>query len=196
MEELKPMTPPMVALSAADVTAQMEAEEKRRADRFGVLILPTVVYAVAFTFCIYDNFGGILQAVLALATVIYCRFVEKRLGIATKAGSVVLEVMMVLLGISTGTTGNGVIQDYNLLGLFLLTLVRLLHNAYSDEKWDLGKYLGSMLSTIGSALEHIFAPVVDAMAFSKEEKSEKTKTLAAVVVGLLLAVPLLAVVVS
>ncbi|MBQ2467955.1 MAG: DUF4173 domain-containing protein, partial [Lachnospiraceae bacterium] len=39
-------------------------------------------------------------------------------------------------------------------------------------------------------------PVVDAMAFSKEEKNEKTKTLAAVVVGLLLAVPLLAVVVS
>lgn len=197
MEELKPMTPPMVTpMTAEMVTAQMEAEEKRRADRFGVLILPTVVYAVAFTFCIYDNFGGILQAVLALATVIYCRLVEKRMGIVTKPGSIVLEVMMVLLGFSTGTTGNGVIWDYNLLGLFLLTLVRLLHNAYDDEKWDLGKYLGSMLSTIGCGLEHILAPVVDAMAFSKEEKSENTKTLAAVVIGLLLAIPLLAVVVS
>ena len=57
MEELKPMTPPMVApMTAEMVTARMEAEEKRRADRFGVLILPTVVYAVAFTFCIYEIF--------------------------------------------------------------------------------------------------------------------------------------------
>lgn len=197
MEEMREtIMPAPDPVSEQGVSEQSKIEDGKRLKRFEILAIPTVIYAVFFTFCMYDNPAGILQIFLAFSTIVYCRMMEAKFEITPKKDTILLELMMVLLGISTGTTGNGMIIIFNLLGMFLLTVVRLLHNAHDDEKWDLGKYAASICVTTIYALEHVVSPIVDATVFFKAEKNERTKTISAVVIGLLLAIPLLTVAIS
>ena len=179
---------------------KMELEKKERTKIFGELFFPTLIYALLYAFCIYDNFSGILMAVFALATIVYCRQVEKIQNISAKKESIFYEAVMLLLGISSGITGNDIIIFFNTLGIFLMVVVRLLHNYYDDSKWQLGKYLSAIGWAIAGAIASITDLFSDASAYVKAEgssegNSKNRKNLIGVVIGIGIAIPLLAIII-
>ena len=175
-----------------------EAEE--RAAVFGKMILPTIIYTLAATFFIYDNLSGILMTGFGLATIWYCRFMEKEHGRTLKKSSRLYEAVILLLGISTGLTGNEGIISFNVFFMALLVIVRLLHNEYRDGEWTLTKYLGAVVEAMGNAVGALPDLFQDAAAClrNSETNTEGTERsrgkLFQILLGLVIAIPLLAVI--
>ena len=57
-------------VSEQGVSEQSKIEDGKRLKRFEILAIPTMIYAVLFTFCMYDNPAGILQIFLAFSTIV------------------------------------------------------------------------------------------------------------------------------
>jgi len=168
--------------------------QSRGAEIFDLLFRPTLVYAVLFTVCLYDNAKGILVALLAIATMIYCRVIEGGSGCVRKKGKVLYEILFVLLGLSCGLTDNTGIIVFNLIGMFGVLLMMLLHDYKDDSNWSFPRYVAELIRTFEKTLDGLFTFFRDVRADSKEESGERRKTMAYILTGLVFAVPLLVIV--
>lgn len=101
---------------------QQEAEQRRReqsrrnADFFGRLCIPTIIYALLYTIFLYENTGGILVTLFAIVTGVYSLYCMQILHIEAKPLTIWYSVMMILTGLSSGLTGNKIIQGFNFAG--------------------------------------------------------------------------------
>lgn len=126
---------------------QQEAEQRRReqsrrnADFFGRLCIPTIIYALLYTIFLYENTGGILVTLFAIVTGVYSLYCMKILHIEAKPLTVWYSVMMILTGISSGLTGNKIIQGFNFCWILVFLVFMLLHNFCNDRQWGLIKYI-------------------------------------------------------
>ena len=187
-------TPPFPPSPYPAFNPETEEQKVERARLFTQLFIPTIVYALLFTFCIYDNYSGITMPLLSLATVIYSFYCIKTYKIQLKSGSCLYGAMIILLGISSFTTGNGWIISLNLLGIALMLLCMLLHNFYDDNNWNLAKYIGAIFASIFGALSEFCSPFKDLSNYEKHKPS-KSKGLY-VAIGIGISIPLLIVIVS
>ena len=78
-----------------------------------------------------------------------------------KRGSWFLIGVSLLIGISTCMTADTTIHSLNKLALFLLLCVFVLHQRYRDGQWNIGKYMGAIVTyllssccCIGCAFSH------------------------------------------
>lgn len=191
-----PSVPPMMVQRQMELEEQLRMEREAGTKRFLQMFWPAVLYGVVYSFCLYRNYYGMLHVVFALATIGFCRWMEHRSGVTQKRDTIFLEVVMVLLSISTGLTGNDVIVCLNSTSVYLLLVIRLIHTYYSDTAWDLLKYLEAMVISVGFAIGHLFQPIVDAISYGKSEKHANAKNVYAILLGALIAIPFLAVVIS
>lgn len=173
-----------------------DEEKKQRSSVFGMMIIPTAIYAIVYTICIYDNLAGLLMAVFAIATLLYCNYIMRRMGVAIKRSSVFYMAVMILLGISNGTTGDSVIIFFNTVFMFLLIVVFLLHNHYDDSKWGPFKYLCSICSAVFESIPCLDDFFKDASCYAKDSENEKKRSLFGVLIGVAISIPLLAVIIS
>ncbi|MDE5931904.1 MAG: DUF4173 domain-containing protein, partial [Lachnospiraceae bacterium] len=103
-------------------------------------------------------------------------------------------ISILLLGISNCCTDSTQLLWINKLGIFLLTFILILHTVYYDAGWNLPKYLGAILRTIGSSIVCIFSPLEDLTSFydaQKQKKSDKKNYILYILVGLSVSVPVL-----
>ncbi len=163
--------------------------------RFSVLFRPTFLYAVLFTFCMYDNAKGILVAVLGIATVVYCRLIDARQGHKRKADSLLYEVLFVLLALSCGLTDNNWIVFCNLVGMLFVLVVMMIHDHQNDDDWSLQKYAAELIRTAESVLGNIAGLVTDIREENEQGKEGGRKAGSYILLGVLIAVPLLVVVI-
>ena len=171
----------------------MEPEKQGRgAELFDLLFRPTLLYALLFTICLYDNAKGILVAVLAIGTMVYCRFIEKRSGCERKKGKIWYEILFVLLGLSCGLTDNTGIVVFNLLGMFAVLMLMLLHDYKDDSEWSLPRYMAEIIRVFEKTLDGLFSFFKDVKEDTGKEKEEgQKKTSAYILTGLVVAIPLL-----
>lgn len=149
----------------------------------------TVIYALFYTFCMYDNAAGITMPLWILATILYARYALKRFEIPQKKDGIFHIVIMILLGISTFITGNPYIIALNYIGFFLLLLSFLLHTIHDDRRWGIGTYLSELSYSILGAIGYLSAPFADAYAFQKRHHKKTNTKVLYVVLGLVMAVP-------
>lgn len=157
---------------------QQEAEQRRReqsrrnADFFGRLCIPTIIYALLYTIFLYENTGGILVTLFAIVTGVYSLYCMKILHIEAKPLTVWYSVMMILTGISSGLTGNKIIQGFNFCWILVFLVFMLLHNFCNDRQWGLIKYIAAAFQAVFGAIGCIAEPFMDIADYMRNERMD------------------------
>lgn len=179
-----------------------------RFNHFAAIGWATLIYALVFGVCLYRNLTGIMTVVIAFATVVYIRYCSVRLqaGGKTVAGVRYGDIAkskklypyyigIVLLGISVCCTTDTFIINVDYLGIFLLVLCALLRIFCDDHAWGFGKSIAAMLEMTFSPILYIDRSCRDYAAMKKTEERRKNGTVKYVIIGALIAIPVLFVVV-
>ncbi|WP_455719126.1 DUF4153 domain-containing protein [Agathobacter sp.] len=184
-----------------DAQRMKQANEQRKAaqmqynaDFFGKMCIPTLVYALIYTFCLYANAGGILVTVFALATVVYALYCHKAMGIKVKPMTIWYSAMIILTALSSGLTDNIVIHTFNILWMFIFLVFMLLHNFCNDKNWGLMKYIAAACQAVFGGLACIYEPFVDISDYTRSSSKRGKNRILYVLIGVAIALPLLIIV--
>ena len=105
-----------------------EEENQEGAKIFGKLAGASLLYALVYTGCLFENVMGLASVLWVASSVWYVRFVFRMFGEKERRDNGIVLGMIVLLGISTVLTGNEWIGWMNDLIIFVLLVGILLHN--------------------------------------------------------------------
>ena len=178
----------------------MEAAVKNKSrvekinEHFSAIGLATLVFAVFYTFCLYQNLVGITFPLFVGGVYVYFLFCMKQLEILMKKDAWFYMGSSLLLGISTFCTDSLPIQIFNFMGILLLICSFMVHQVYDDRKWDFSKYLGTVAYTAIASILHIFQPFIHLNHFLKKRSKKENSKGKYVVYGLFITVPLLIIV--
>ncbi len=152
------------------------------------------LYSAFYAFCLYKNASGITYPFFVAGTLCCFFFSMKKLGVPFKKSSIFYMTGMILLGISNCMTASPQILLMNKCGIFLLSLILMLHTVYDDRRWDFAKYFSAVFRTTGSFFGCLLCPFGDMVSYfnaQKQEKPAKKNYFLPVLIGLAIALPLL-----
>ena len=109
-----------------------EEENQEGAKIFGKLAGASLLYALVYTGCLFENVMGLASVLWVASSVWYVRFVFRMFGEKERRDNGIVLGMIVLLGISNVLTGNEWIGWMNDLIIFVLLVGILLHNFAQD----------------------------------------------------------------
>ena len=161
---------------------------------FRFMGIGSLIYAFFYTFFLYKNASGITYPFFVGGTCLFFFLYLKKSGITAKKLSIFITVSLLLLGICTCTTDSPVLISFNKLGIFFLFFYLALHNLYDDSRWDLPKYLFSIINVTVLSLAYVFHPFIDLSDFMREKRKAANKPEGKgkyVFFGVLIALPLL-----
>lgn len=157
---------------------QEEQRERERAQNAGIfrsLAPASLLYALIYTVCVYHNLSGIAVLFWAAATVGYVCYAARTAGKRPGRESLFFASAMLLLGVSTFTTGNLWIVWMNYLLFFLLTVCFLLRE-FGGGQWGFGAYVKEFFAAVWGALTDVGKPFADGNDFIRtRKKGENTK---------------------
>ena len=159
--------------------------------KFGFFGPATLIYAIISVFCIYKNPSGILFPIMIVSTLVYLAMALEKLGRPLQKSSLFYLISLMLLGVSTFCTDDGRIIALNKLFIFLLIIVLLLRQFCDTSKWQLGKHLTGMLQLLFCSIGEMGRPFGDGLKYCKEKNKVLSKNVAAVLIGIGVAFPLL-----
>lgn len=172
------------------------SETKRMKENFAFFGPVTFGYALFYTFCMFKNGSGITFPFFVAASLLYLCYSLSKLELTLKKGSAFYMVSMMLLAVSTFCTDDWRIIAFNKTGIFLLMMSLLLHQFYDTTKWNLGKYLGNIFLMVFASIGEIGRPFTDAARYFKQQGGKKNKNLWYVLLGIVIAMPLLLMVIA
>lgn len=164
---------------------------------FKFMGIGSLIYAVLYTFFLYQNNSGITYPFFVGGTCFFFFLYLKKSGFTAKKFSIFITISLMLLGISTCTTDSWVLIFLNKLGIFFLFFYLALHNFYEDKSWDFFKYTGSVIVTACTSLSFILRPFSDLAAYRKEKReilNDSEGKGKYVLIGIVIALPLLLVI--
>lgn len=167
---------------------------ENKIERFGKIGIVSILYAAFYAFCLYKNASGITYPFFVAGTFCFYIYCMKRLEVPRKKDAVFYIAATVLLGISTCLTDSWIIIAMNKTGIFLLLIGFLLHHFYDDVSWGFTYYLGAIWKTIWGCISRLFQPFTDFADFLKSGEKEKSTKTRYVIMGLVIALPLTAIV--
>ena len=192
----QPMAQSMPLVYQPSPKKQDTPETQHMKENFAFFGPVTFLYAIFYAFCMFRNGSGVTFPFFAAASLLFLCFSLSKLGLTLRKGSVFYMVSMMLLAVSTFCTDDGRIIFFNKTGIFLLMMSLLLHQFYDTGKWKLGKYLGNIFLLVFASIGEIYRPFADAGSYFKRGEGKKNKTVLYVVLGVILAVPLLTIVIA
>lgn len=166
------------------------AETQRKSDFFQKMMMPTLVYALLYTFFLYNTLSGITMPMCVMATVAYCFYAFKVLNVEMKRGTYLYAGAMLLIGISSATTGNPYMIAMNTIALILMLVSMLVHNFCDNEKWGFVKSLGAICETFIYTIESLGTPFSDGKSYQKLNKKKAQSKSLYVLIGVAISVPL------
>lgn len=152
-----------------------------------------LLYGVFYSFCLYKNSSGIFVPVFTAGSYGLALILLKKMGVAVKKGSYFLMIISILISISTCRTGSFFLIFFNHLGVILLWLVFWLHQFYEDRLWNIGKYTVAVMELILRTVGMIAYPFQHCSRYMKSLKNGRNKNILMVLLGLVVAVPLVSV---
>lgn len=156
-----------------------------------------IIYAVFYTFCLYQNPSGITAPLFALGTLCYFFLCLKKLEIKMGKECIFYAAGIVLLGVNLCLTDDGFLIFCDYFGMILLLLSGLLHLFCGDRGWGLPEHLRAIGQTAFGALEHFVRPLEDRKVWKSLRKEEKKQNpvIKYVFLGILTGLPLLLIVI-
>lgn len=173
------------------LTEEIKKEHRIMQTQYGFFGLITFVYSIISIFCIYKNPSGILFPVFIVISLVYMAVILERLGRPLQKNSLFYLHSIMLLGVSTFCTDNSRIIMLNKMFLFVLGILLLLHQFCDTSKWQPGKYLAGMLQIVFGSMGEVGNPFGDGLRYFKEKNKILSKNVAAVLIGIGVAFPLL-----
>ena len=161
----------------------------------------TLIFALISTICLYKNLAGVTMPLFAVSTLIYMIYGLKQYNVAVKKFSVFYAFCILALSVSDFLTGNFAILFFNNISIFVLLILFLLHNVYDDSRWNFTKttlaFFESLISSVVS-LEDLAKDmhVLRQRSKSADNTGGKKKPLKYVIIGLLISVPVVAVILA
>lgn len=185
-------------------------ESRVSKDRFSAIGIATVLYAVLFGLCLYNNLSGIMTLIMAVVTAVYLIYSVKRLEnvivVQGEAESSSRNISykklipyltgIVMLGISVCCTADSFIITIDYIGMFLLIMCAIIRSCCSDKGWDFRKYAQVIVKFIFSPFKYLNMPFKDYIAFKKASGKKMNGKIKYVVAGIFISVPLLFIVIS
>lgn len=170
---------------------RLQNEREKNAGFFRSLAPASLIYTLVYTICIYKNISGITMPLWVAATIGYACYAVKIAGKKRKKDSIFYMTVMLLLGISTFTTGNENIIWLNYPIFFVLLIGFLLYNLWEEDDWDFDTYVWKIVKAVAGAAWMIAKPFEDAGAFLQLRKNKKDRRGYYIVFGICLAIPCL-----
>lgn len=187
----------------------------RQADRrppvpFSIIGMASGVYALFYTFCLYKNASGITYPFFVAGTLCYLFYCMKKYRVScgsgiseiwpAKAGKRELYFYMaslLLLGLSVCMTADWKILWMTKTGVFLLTVMLSLRLFCRTEGWTFPKYVSAICRSLLETLHYLDTPFSDANSAARERETHtKNKNARYVLLGLVIAVPLVLVILA
>lgn len=163
-------------------------------ENFHIYGIASFLYACLYAFCMFRNASGFTYFLFVAGSILFIDFCFKRLEIELKKEGTFYIVGVFLLSLSTFCTDDGRIIFFNRTGVLLLTISLLLSTLYNTKKWNLGKFLGSIIQTIFMPLGHVDRPVIDAIWYCKNKLDKKNSKYLYILLGILIAIPFVVVI--
>ena len=161
-----------------------------KAEFFQKMIMPTLLYALLYTFFMYNTLSSITMPLCVVATLWYCYHCFKVWNVTIKKDSYLYAGALFLIGISSATTGNENIIAMNTIAMALMLVSLLIHNFYDDKDWGFVKSLSAIGGIFIYTIEDLPSPVSDGIHYQKlNRKKAQTKSLY-ILVGAAISVPL------
>lgn len=177
-----------------NMTKPETEHSKKLRENFGFFAPVTFLYAAFYAFCMYKNASGITYPFFMAGSLIYMCVCLGKLTITLKKGSIFYMISIMLLAISTFCTDSEVMINLNKTGIFLLIMSFILRQYYDTSKWKIGKFFAGIGETMVVSLGELPDPFVHAAGYFKAKKSKNMEKTALVIVGILIAIPLVAIV--
>ncbi len=163
-------------------------------ENFPAFGIASLIYAVLYALCIYENKSGIAYVVFTLASVIYIRYCFTKLNIEMKRGSIFYILAMMLLAVATFCTDDGRILALNKTGIFMLAIILLIDSAYSTGKWKLVQYIASFFKVCVMAVGEVCAPFDNVYWYFNHKWDNKNSKYLYAILGVVVAIPVVGVV--
>lgn len=173
--------------------ARQEACVKVIGGQFGYFGAVSFLFGVLYSLCLYKNQSGILVPVFTAVSYGLACLVLKKMEVPVKKGSYYLAGISILISIATCRTASYFFIFFNKQAVLLLWWVFWLHQFYQEETWNIGKYFTSILQFIFRAVCAIGYPFQHCVAYMKSLKSKKSQNVVLVLVGILIAIPLVSI---
>ena len=178
--------------SEGEFQRQKIEQQTVRAEEFRKVGLASLIYAVIFTICLYENLEGIAVCLWTAASAVYIAYTVNSYGKRLKKDSSFLMAVMLLLGVATFCTGNPYMICLNYLAVFILIVSLLLHNFYDDVTWDFGKYIEEITVAAFGAVSRVGRPFGDCASFIAKKQGKPESRTRTIILGVCIAVPCIA----
>ena len=163
------------------------------------------LYAIFYTFCLYQNRSGITFPFFIGGTLFFFGFYLKKSGVTAVKENRFWMIALILLGVINCTTASDVLITLNrLLGIVLFAVWMLqMILGQKTRNWRLGVWCAEILQIFWQSILHIMAPFTDAVAYRKsriaqpidEQKTQKrNRVIFAVLIGIAVSIPILTIV--
>lgn len=179
-------------LSALEPQHEDERHVHLRTDARYFLLLSLALGAVFALLFVNAYALGLNAALLAAAMAAATLLALGKLGLREKKRDIFWSVSLVLLGLSIAWTANYMTQNVSFLGIFIAELLWLM-NAFADIlSWRFGRVVSGGFRLVGRIITHLGEPFRHLAALRRGGK----QTTRSVLLGIVIAVPLLWIVVS
>lgn len=180
------------SMSAPEPAHENERYFRLRTDARYFLLLSLALGAVFALFFVNAYALGLNAALLAAAMAAATQLALGKLGLRERKRDIFWSASLVLLGLSVAWTANTMTQNVSFLGLFLAELLWLM-NAFADIlSWRFGRVVSGGFRLVGRIITHLPEPFRHLAALRRGDR----KNAQSVLIGILIAVPLLWIVVS
>lgn len=131
------------------------------------------LFALVYTFCLFDNPAGITFPAAAAAVILFSVLWLRKAGIPLKRSLFFYFTGMMLLSISTCMTANTWIRLFNRAGILLLFCTGMLHQMYEDSRWSFSTSLKQLLFFIGTCFASLFKPFEHMLYHISKRRAKK-----------------------
>lgn len=173
---------------------ERELREQMRLERCGQIGWISVIYAIVFTVCLYENFSGITSPIWAVFTAFYLHYAGKKMQGNWSRANTLMNIAIVLFGFSNFFTDNGVMIFINYVAILGLIIINVIYIFADTSSLNVTKHLLAMLQgTVGSItmFGEPFTNIGSLLSKNKKDKNDKTTY---VMIGILVAIPIVLVV--
>lgn len=157
----------------------------------------SLLYGILFAFFCYKNVSGIAFLGQIIVTIAFSRLFLKKINpqICFRKTTLLYEIGIFLLGISTIRTDSQFIIFFNWVGIILLFLAEMIKCFCSEEDWEFFTYIKNMIimafRSLGYSV-HIFLWKRKSLNSSEStDKSKKNRITKSVILGTISAVTIL-----
>ena len=179
-----------VKVTGGRAEEKLGARLQRIGKEFGFFGVLSIFYGVSASFCLFRNPLGITVPLFVAVTYGAAFLIFRKMGVPIKKDSYLLAAVSLLIGLSACFTGNMAVGYYmNRLALILLFCIFILHQCHQDNKWNIGKYMASIVLYLAQAVGMVLYPLRHLGEYILSLKDKRSRNVFRLLAGACAAVP-------